>query len=113
MRQNEKVLTVETLLSEVELDKSVEFDLAHRDLSAVNTHCLKVVLVDKLGEVLETEPIEDFLLMGTLLLDCAEVDLLVCASVFVEGLVWQERMAQDLTHQNRSVVDVFSEFQKV
>ena len=79
----------------------------------MDTHCLKIVLVDKLCEVLETEPIEDFLLMGTLLLDCAEVDLLVCASVFVEGLVWQERMAQDLTHQNRSVVDVFSEFQKV
>jgi hypothetical protein len=90
--QNKQVLTIQTLLSEVELDQSVEFDLAHRDLSTVDTHCLKIVLVDKLCEVLETEPIEDFLLMGTLLLDCAEVDLLVCASVFVEGLVWQERM---------------------
>lgn len=98
LRQNEKVLAVETLLSEVELDQSVEFDLAHRDLPPVHTHCLKVVLVDKLCEVLEAEPIEDLLLVGALLLDCAEVYLLGCASVFVEGLVRQERMAQDLTH---------------
>ena len=79
----------------------------------MNTHCLKVVLVDKLGEVLETEPIEDFLLGDVLLLDRAEVYLLGWASVFVEGLVRQKRMAQNLTHQNRSVVDVFSEFQQV
>jgi len=63
LRQNEQVFAVQALLSQVELDKLVEADFAHWDLATVHTDSLNIVLVDELGEVLETESVDHLLLI--------------------------------------------------
>lgn len=63
----------------------------------MHTNSIDIVLVDKLGQVFETESIDDFLLVILcLLFHYSEVDLLQLFWRNIKNLIWQYRMPQNL-----------------
>lgn len=99
LRKNKQVFAIQALFAKIQFNELVKSDFSHGNLSSMHANSLDIVLINELSEVLETESVDDLLLVVLAgVLNQPEINLLQKVIISFQTFFRQDRVLQHLSH---------------